>query len=163
MTLRPPPLVAIAALCVFPSLHGAEPVAAQQVSSSEPVAWVLVVDDPHLDFRNTGRMRDVLRTILRDLVTADDVVAIKTTGMPAISTDLDGRDATSRSVTGLVGGGLRIEQVDLTDAVTVREVRLRASRALSAVVAAATLLGQGESRRRAVILLSNGYSSIADV
>jgi hypothetical protein len=38
-----------------------------------PVAWMLFVDDMHLDFRNTGRLRTFARTVISELAEEGDL------------------------------------------------------------------------------------------
>ena len=75
---------------------------------SAQVAWIIFVDDLHLDFVSTGRLRDVLRTAASTLGEGAALVGIQSSGPPSVSlppsTDLDGRDAAIRRI---VGNGLR--------------------------------------------------------
>ena len=37
-------------------------------TTSTPVAWLVFVDDLHLDFRNTGRIRDLVKSMAAELI-----------------------------------------------------------------------------------------------
>jgi hypothetical protein len=55
--------------------------AAQSASAAaDSVAWMLFVDDLHLDFRNTGRIRQLVQIFLKEIAREGDLVAIRTSG-----------------------------------------------------------------------------------
>jgi hypothetical protein len=64
-------LVAIA--CITPSRVGA---AAQDAG----VTWLIFVDDLHLDFRNTGYIRKLLRSIASELIRDGDAFVLRSSG-----------------------------------------------------------------------------------
>ena len=43
-------------------------------------AWLIVVDDLHINFANTGRLRSLLRAAASDLVRDGGLVELRTTG-----------------------------------------------------------------------------------
>ena len=61
--------------------------------------FLLFVDDLHLDFRNTPRIRDLFKKISTELIHDGDMFGIVSTGPSSISVDLtyDRRGSTSRS------------------------------------------------------------------
>jgi hypothetical protein len=53
-----------------------------------PVTWLIFADDLHLDFRNTGRIRDLLRTIAAELMGKGYRVAITSSGPSGLTIDI---------------------------------------------------------------------------
>ena len=51
--------------------------------------FLIIVDDLHLDFRNTGRIRDLFKRISRTLVHEGDMFGIVSTGPSSLAIDLD--------------------------------------------------------------------------
>jgi hypothetical protein len=126
----------------------------------ERVAWIVLVDDLHLDFRDTGRIRQLLQTILNEVVQEGDRVAIRTTGPSSVLTDFGSGDEVLPSVKKLTGGGLRPTEIKTLRARPDRdpdELRLRTRLALSSATVAAALLGQAGPTRRVMLYVSNGY------
>ena len=87
-------LALTAAACVMQSRGTVAPVhsgLAQPVSSPAGIPqsgtlWLIFLDDLHVDFRSTGHLRTLLRTICTELVQAGDMVGIVSTGPSSIST-----------------------------------------------------------------------------
>ena len=132
---------------------------------ADAVAWVLLVDDLHLDFRNTGRIRDFLKTLLNDVVRDGDLAAIHTTGPSKGSTQLVSPRDLSPVLKTLTGSGMKPNEIvaALQEAGReTEELRLRAQMTLSGARAAVRLLAFADSRRRAVLYLGNGYTLETD-
>src|SRR5690349_16393166 len=49
--------------------------------------FLILVDDLHMDFRNTGRIRDIFKKIRRELIHDGDMFAIVSTGPSSIAVD----------------------------------------------------------------------------
>ncbi len=49
--------------------------------------FLIIVDDLHLDFRNTGRIRDLFKKISRDLIHEGDMFSIVSTGPSSLAID----------------------------------------------------------------------------
>src|SRR5262245_55007857 len=77
-----------ALLCSSTQGTAAAQVTAADLSSSRPVTWLIFIDDLHLDFRNTGRIRTMLRTLSAELILEGDHVAISSSGPSALAVDL---------------------------------------------------------------------------
>src|SRR5688572_29146225 len=43
-------------------------------------AWLLFIDDMHLDFRNTGRLRNLLRLVANELIKDGDAFMVRSSG-----------------------------------------------------------------------------------
>jgi hypothetical protein len=145
-------LLAVAAIAT--SANGA---AAKQ----PPVTWLVFVDDLHLDFRNTGRIRDVVRTVLRQLPAEGETIAMFSSGPSNISvmptTDRSLLNGQTKMIT---GSSLKIADVLAYGPDGLRELQGRAAVALSRLV---ELVGrvtggtEGPPLRPAIIYVSNGY------
>jgi VWFA-related protein len=122
--------------------------------------FVIFVDDLHLDFRNTGRIRDLFKTVATELIHEGDMFAVVSSGPASIEIPLtyDHRrlDEALKKVT---GGGMRpneiLEQPD--GAQGPPEIRYRAHTAMSTVYDMLKNLEQVHNRRKALIYISNGY------
>jgi hypothetical protein len=147
-------LAFVALLSVWASLTMHAPQA--QPLNAEPVAWMLFVDDLHLRFANTGRLRTLVRTVLDDVVEAGDLVAIRTSGPLPVLTDFGRSGDLLPLVKGLSGNGLRPSDI-IAGASSGREVRYRMRMSLSLATSAMALLGQAGSSRRGLIYISDGY------
>jgi VWFA-related protein len=122
--------------------------------------FVFVVDDLHLDFRNTGRIRDLFKKIRQQLVHEGDMFAIVSTGPSSIAIDMTyDLKRLDEAMTKITGGGLRpadiLEGGSTSEGPT--EVRYRAHVAFSTAYDLLTQLEQVHNRRKAVIYVSNGY------
>lgn len=121
-------------------------------------AWVVFVDDLHINFTATGRMRMLVRTILTSLVEEDDVVAVRTSGFPSPGTEFKKKREMVTAVGELSGNGLRpYADPGVGQAVAVTELKHRTHASLSRAIAAVAVLGQLDSRHRALLYISNGY------
>src|SRR5688572_29498852 len=57
---------------------------AAAVKSAE-TAWLILIDDLHISFRDTGYLREVLATISKELIRQRDVYAVASTGPSDVS------------------------------------------------------------------------------
>jgi hypothetical protein len=122
---------------------------------------ILFVDDLHVDFRSTPRLRDLLiRRILPAVLGKGRSVGIVTTGYSSINaaptTDEALLLARLRSIT---GGGLRPD--DLLDERQGSERLGRARVALATAKDTITFLAASRTARPSIIYLSNGYGKPA--
>jgi hypothetical protein len=127
-------------------------------AAAQPVTWLIFVDDLHLDFRNTGRIRDLVRKIAKTLPVDGDLVAMYSCGPSGLTiaptTDRRVVDVEARKVT---GNGLKAEDILAGGPAGAREVRYRAGVARSRLLElVATADGDG---RAVLIYISNGYST----
>ena len=69
--------------------------------------FLIFVDDLHLDFRNTGRIRDLFKKISKELIHEGDMFGIVSTGPSSISIDLTyDRKRLDQAITKITGSGL---------------------------------------------------------
>ncbi len=122
----------------------------------ERVAWVIFVDDLHLSFRDTGRIRELVEAIVKNLVLDGDPVAIRTSGPSGVETGFEERLKLLPVLKKVFGGGLR--PTEILDEQTARhEVRTRTRMSLSRATGAAALLARADTPRRALLYISSGY------
>jgi hypothetical protein len=129
------------------------------------VAWLIFVDDLHLDFVSTGRLRDVLRTAGSTLGEGGALVGVQSSGPSRVSlppsTDPVDRDAAIRHI---VGNGLRPGDFLVGNAPgATRELRYRAHTSLSALYSAAASLASVATPRKHIIYVGNGFAVVQPV
>ena len=122
--------------------------------------FLSLVDDLHLDFRNTGRNRDQYKQISKELIHEGDMFGIVSTGPSSIAIDLTyDRKRLDEALDKISGAGLKPSDIlDVPEgAQGPPEVRYRAHVAFSTAYDLMTKLEQVHGRRKAVIYVSNGY------
>jgi VWFA-related protein len=122
--------------------------------------FLIFVDDLHLDFRNTGRIRDLFKKISDELVHEGDMFGIVSTGPSSISIDLTyDRRRLTEAIKKISGSALAPK--DILDVPQGSqgppEVRHRAHVAFSTASDMMRQLEQVHNRRKAFIYVSNGY------
>ena len=122
--------------------------------------FVIFVDDLHLDFRNTGRIRDLFKKVSTELIHEGDMFAVVSSGPASIEIPLTyDRRRLDEALKKVTGGGMRpaeiLEQPD--GAQGPPEIRYRAHTAMSTVYDILKGLEQVHNRRKAFIYISNGY------
>lgn len=122
--------------------------------------FLIIVDDLHLDFRNTGRIRDLFNKIAKTLIHEGDMFGVVSTGPSSIAIDLNyDRKRLEDAVKKIAGNALKPS--DILDAPQGAEgnseIRYRAHVAFDLAHEIVTSLGQIHNRRKAVIYVSNGY------
>ena len=122
--------------------------------------FLIIVDDLHLDFRNTGRIRDLFKRISRTLVHEGDMFGIVSTGPSSLAIDLTyDRKILDEAIKKITGNGLKPEDIiqgqDGPEGPT--EVRYRAHVAFSTARDIVTQLERITNRRKAVVWVSNGF------
>lgn len=132
-----------------------EPQAKQ--SNALPVAWMLFVDDLHLSFRNTGRLRAFARTVIDNVSEPGDIMAIRTSGPSEVFADFSDTGRLLPQLKRITGNGLLPSDIIVGAKSGHREVLYRTHVALSAAIGATAVLGQVGQPARGLIYLSNGY------
>jgi VWFA-related protein len=153
-------LHSVFAACVLSIVLGAGSTAQPNTATPRApagIAWLIFVDDLHIDFRNTGRIREFLQSIPGKLMRDEDVVVLHTTGPSSITLDATSDraiiDAAIRKVS---GAGLQPREISELAKDPTGEIDTRLALTFSA---AATLLVTVPERRRAMLYISNGYDS----
>jgi VWFA-related protein len=122
--------------------------------------FVIIVDDMHLDFRNTGRIRDLFKKVGRDLIHEGDMFCIVSTGPSSIAIDPTyDRKVLDEAIKKITGNGLKPEDIiqGPEGADGPSEVRYRAHVAFSTAFDMLRQMEKITNRRKAVVWVSNGY------
>ena len=122
--------------------------------------FLIFVDDLHLDFRNTGRIRSLFKKISENLIHEGDMFGIVSTGPSSLAIDLTyDRQVLDSAIKKITGNGLSpndiIEGGETSQGPS--EVRYRANVAFSTAYDLMRNLEKVHNRRKAVIYVSNGY------
>ncbi|MGH9219609.1 MAG: VWA domain-containing protein [Vicinamibacterales bacterium] len=122
--------------------------------------FLIIVDDLHLDFRNTGRIRDLFKRMTKTLVHEGDMFSIVSTGPSSLAIDPTyDRKVLDEAIKKITGNGLKpsdiIQGAEGSDGPS--EVRYRAHVAFSTAYDMLTQMEKIANRRKAVIWVSNGY------
>ena len=122
--------------------------------------FLIFIDDLHLDFRNTGRIRDVLKKIATTLIHDGDMFGIVSTGPSSIAVDMTyDRTRLDEAIKKTSGAGLSPQ--DIMQAAEgsqgPSEIRHRAHVAFSTVNEILQKLEKVVDRRKAIVYVSNGY------
>lgn len=160
----------MAASGAFPSSGTVSPrpkaIDAMPQTSAAPVTappgtiWLLFVDDLHVDFRNTGGLKNLLKTISSDLIHDGDVFGIRSSTQSSVSlAPTSDRKLLEDAIANTSGAALKPSEILGTThgGLESHEVRYRATLALSAAFEMMMSLEQVHDRRKALIYISNGY------
>jgi hypothetical protein len=122
------------------------------------VTWLIFVDDLHLDFRNTGNIRKLLRSIASELIHDGDAFVLRCPGPSPSIPFTTNRSLLDGTIDRIAGNALPPPaNRPLSPAGAIEnEVRYRAS---LAGWAATQMLNAGPSltRRQAMLYVTNGY------
>jgi VWFA-related protein len=122
--------------------------------------FLIFVDDLHLDFRNTGRIRELFKKISKELIHDGDMFGIVSSGPSSIAIDMTyDRKRLDEAMNKIAGNGLKPSDIiDTPDGSPgPPEVRYRAHVAFSTVYDTLKSLEQVHNRRKAFIYVSEGY------
>jgi len=122
--------------------------------------FLIFVDDLHMDFRNTGRIRDLFKKISKELIHQDDMFGIVSTGPSSIAVDMTyDHKRLDEAINKISGNGLKPDEIiDVPDGSQgPPEVRYRAHVAFSTAYDVLKNLEQVHNRRKAFIYVSDGY------
>ena len=122
--------------------------------------FLIFVDDLHMDFRNTGRIRDLFKKISKELVHDGDMFGIVSSGPSSIAIDMTyDRKRLDEAINKISGAGLKPQEIIETPdgSQGPPEVRYRAHVAFSTAYDVLEKMEQVHNRRKAFIYVSNGY------
>ena len=122
--------------------------------------FIIFVDDLHLDFRNTGRIRDLFKKISTELVHDGDMFSVVSTGPSSIEIPLNyDRRRLDEAMKKIAGNGLKPQEIlDAPEGADgPAELKYRAHVAFSTAYDMLRQLEQVHNRRKAFIYISNGY------
>ena len=122
--------------------------------------FLLFVDDLHMDFQNTPRIRDIFRKMLKNLIHDGDMWGMVSTGTSSISIDLTyDRALLDDAINRISGNGLKPSEIikGQEGANGPVELRYRAHVAFTTANQLMQNLEKLHNRRKAVIWVSSGY------
>ncbi|HXG56460.1 MAG TPA: VWA domain-containing protein, partial [Vicinamibacterales bacterium] len=122
--------------------------------------FIIFVDDLHLDFRNTGRIRDLFKKIAQELVHEGDMFSVVSTGPSSIEIPLSyDRRRLDEAMKKIAGNGLKPQEIleAPEGADGPAELKYRAHVAFSTAYDMLRQLEQVHNRRKAFVYISNGY------
>jgi VWFA-related protein len=122
--------------------------------------FLFFVDDLHMDFHNTGRIRDLFKKIQKDLLHDGDMWGMVSSGPSSIAIDMTyDRNRFDEAVKKIAGNGLKPGDIiqGPSGAEGPSEVRYRAHVAFSTVNDVLQELEKVHNRRKAVVYVSDGY------
>jgi len=122
--------------------------------------WMIFVDDLHLDFPNTGRIKALFKQISNELVHEGDMFGIVSTGPSSLAIDLTyDRKRLTEAIDKISGAGLKPNEIldAPLGAEGPSEVRYRAHVAFDTAYGIMKTLEQVHNRRKAFVYVSNGY------
>lgn len=149
--LAPPPPLASEGLILPP---------VRQVNDVSGRVFIFFVDDLHLAFHSTARVRDIFKKISNTLLHDGDMFGIVSTGTSSISVQLTyDKKRLDEAINKMTGGEMRPE--DIINAPSSEEgpteVRWRAHVAFSTVIELLQNLEKLHDRRKALVYVSDGY------
>ena len=121
---------------------------------------LFVVDDLHLDFSSTPAVRSLFTKLGKQLIHEGDLFGVVSTGTSSIAMDLTyDRTRLDEAAKRIAGGGLKPKEIIEQSATgeTPQEVMHRAHVAFATTLDVIRNLGQTHNRRKAVVVVSNGY------
>jgi VWFA-related protein len=122
--------------------------------------FLFFVDDLHLQFHNTGRIRELFKKISKELVHEGDMFGIVSSGPSSIAVDMTyDRNRLDEAVKKMTGNELKPSDIiqGPSGAEGPSEVRYRAHVAFSTVNDVLAELEKVHNRRKALIYVSDGY------
>jgi VWFA-related protein len=122
--------------------------------------FLFFVDDLHLQFHNTGRVRDLFKRISKELVHEGDMFGIVSSGPSSIAVDMTyDRTRLDEAIKKIAGNELKPTDIinGPSGAEGPSEVRYRAHVAFSTVNDVLKNLESVHNRRKALIYVSDGY------
>jgi hypothetical protein len=129
---------------------------AARPAGAQPAArWLIIVDDLHLDFRSTGHLRTLVKTIAAELIHDGDQVAFYSTGPSSVSVPWTyDRSVVDSVIKKIAGNSLKVSDIlaSTRGLMPVDEVDHRATLALSRVNEIIAILDPA-----VIIYISNGY------
>ena len=119
--------------------------------------FVFFIDDLHLQFQNTPRVRELFKKISRELVHDGDMFGMVSSGPSSIRVDMTyDRARFDEAVNKMTGDGMKPSEIIQSSGSTT-ELRYRAQVALKTMMDTVANLERVHDRRKAIIYVSSGY------
>jgi len=122
--------------------------------------FLFFVDDLHMQFHNTGRIRELFKKISKELVHDGDMFGIVSSGPSSIAVDMTyDKNRLEEAIKKIAGNELKPTDIinGPSGAEGPSEVRYRAHVAFSTVADVLAQLEQVHNRRKALVYVSDGY------
>ena len=136
------------------------PPSRQTASDVSGRIFLFFVDDLHLQFHNTGRVRDLFKRIAKNLVHDGDMFGIVSSGPSSIAIDMTyDKSRLDEAIKKIAGNELKPSDIinGPSGSEGPSEVRYRAHVAFSTVEDVLNNLEQVHNRRKALVYVSDGY------
>jgi VWFA-related protein len=134
--------------------------AAKPTNDAAGRVFLFFVDDLHMDFNDTPRIRQLFKKMANTLVHDGDMFGVVSTGTSSISIDMTyDRKRMDEAIAKISGSALKPKEIieGSTTSEGPSEVRYRAHVAFSTANDICHNLEKVQNRRKAVIYVSNGY------
>jgi VWFA-related protein len=136
------------------------PPARQTTSDVSGRIFLFFVDDLHLQFQNTGRVRELFKKVAKNLVHDGDMFGIVSSGPSSIAIDMTyDRNRLDEAIKKIAGNELKPSDIiqGPSGSEGPSEVRYRAHVAFSTVEDTLNNLEKVHNRRKALVYVSDGY------
>lgn len=133
---------------------------AKVVNDTSGRIFLFFVDDLHMDFHNTGRIRDLFKRIQKNLLHDGDMWGMVSSGPSSIAIDMTyDKNRFDEALKKIAGNGLKPSDIiqGPSGAEGPSEVRYRAHVAFSTVADVLQQLEKVHNRRKALVYVSDGY------
>lgn len=132
----------------------------RRVTDTSGRIFLLFVDDLHMQFQNSGRVRELFKKIGRNLIHEGDLFGIVSSGPSSIAIDMTyDRKRLDEAIEKIAGSGLKPSEIinrgTGTEGPT--ELRYNAHVAFSTMLEGLNNLEKVHNRRKALIWVSEGY------
>ena len=149
------------AVCLV--LHAAVAGPVLRARRAPGIVWLLLVDDLHIDFRNTGVVRAWLGSLVQELIRDDDVFALRTTGPSGVSVGLlAGMGDLQQGVRRISGRAIRFEDIRQHPE-SAHEVGVRAQVAMRAALDLVATAPEHDPRPRVMVYIGKGFDAADDI
>jgi hypothetical protein len=133
----------------------AQPASRYNLSAPASVTWLIFVDDLHIDFRDTGYLRNLLRSIATELIRDGESFIVRSSGPSTLSVALNSNRAVlDASISKATGNEL--SRGDCLGGETDDEIRYRAQLAGTAAAEMLNRLPKNTSGSVALLYISDG-------
>jgi VWFA-related protein len=135
----------------------------KRVNDTSGRIFLFFVDDLHLQFANSGRVRELFKKVAKELVHEGDLFGIVSSGPSSIAIDMTyDRKRLDEAISKMTGDGLKPSDVinSGSGAQGPPEIRYRAQVAFKTMDEALRNLERVHDRRKALVWVSEGYDFI---
>ncbi len=130
----------------------------RRVADTSGRIFMFFVDDLHLQFQSSGRVRELFKKIAKNLVHDGDLFGIVSSGPSSISIDMTyDRRRLDEAINKIAGSGLKPSEIINTGSQSLSELRHNAHVAFSTMLEGLNNLEKVHNRRKALIWVSEGY------